>query len=286
MNRPWWQSHAPAELSVDGSGQRHRLRWQDGALLLLDHDDPDGERTLAALGGDPCECVEMLGYWERHRDDLRLLVLASRGAGDPIVHVDEMVLRRARTVTAVVAGGVPQNRLRRAARRGPGGWVSHAPLARFAPGPVGLAGGVDQDELLTLLRLGGGLSDRLVATVIAVWTDRISTEDERVGPERAALTAALFGRVTMALRGWLNEPNLKIDLEMIEPGGSPELMRVRDGLQVRLPFRWLLDVWERGVSVVLGRFATNLLDSEDERQRVLTVSPDLRDIRPVTISIG
>jgi hypothetical protein len=287
MTRPWWQSHPSAEVSVDCSGQQHRVRWQDGAFLLLDHDDPDGERTLAALGGDPCECVEILGYWERHRDDLRLLVLASRGAGDPVVHVDEMLLHRTQGNPFIMrSGGVPQNRVRRAVRRGPGGWISNAPISRFPPGPIALAGGGDHDELLALIRLGGGLSDMLVATVLSTWTDRISAEDERVGPERAALTAALFGRVTMALRGWLNEPNLEVTLDMIGPDDPPEIVRRPCGMHVQLPFQWLIDVWARGVSVVFGRFATKLIDADDGRQRVLTASPDLGDIRPVTISLG
>ena len=292
MTKPWWKNHPPAEMIVDCSGQQHRVRWQDGALLLLDHDDPDGERTLAALGADPCECVEILGSWERHRDDLRLLVLASRGVGDPFIHIDEMDLRRLRAGPAIFAGGSPRNRLRRVGSSQrvvtstSGGWVSHAPLARFRAGPVPTPLGVDQGELLTLLRLGGGLSDRLVATVLAIWTDRIAAEDDQVGTERAALTAALFGRLTTALRSWLNEPDLAITLDMIDSRGSPELIRGPEGIHAELPFSWLLDVWARGVSVVLGRFATKLLDSTDERQRVLTVSPDLGDVRPVTISIG
>ena len=41
-----------------------------------------------------------------------------------------------------------------------------------------------------------------------------------------------------------------------------------------------------GSSLGLGRFSLGLVESGPERQRVLTVSPDLRDRRPVTISIG
>jgi hypothetical protein len=73
---------------------------------------------------------------------------------------------------------------------------------------------------------------------------------------------------------------------MIDADCRPDLSRGPEGIRARLPFRWLIDVWARGVSVVLGRFATQLLDAEDERQRVLTVSSDFRDVRPVTISIG
>ncbi len=285
MTKPWWQNHPPAEMCVDCSGQQHQVRWQDGGLVLLDHNDPEGERTLAALGGDKCECVEILGSWERHLDDLRLLVLASRGAGDQIIHIDGPLLGSARAGPAILFGGQPQNRLMRAVTSSTRGWVSRAPqsLPSIVFGPAGI---VDQDEVLSLLRLGGGLLERLVATVLAVWTERVSIGDERVTTERAALTAALHGRATTALRSWLNEPDLVITLEMIDPSDPAELIRGPEGILVRLPFSWLIDVWARGVSVVLGRFATKVLDSEDHRQRVLTVSPDLRDVRPVTISIG
>lgn len=283
MTIPWWQNHPPAEMSVDCAGQQHRVRWQNGALVLLDHEDPEGERTLAALGGDSCECVEILGSWERHRDDLRLLVLASRGGNDPIVHIGEQAISRMRSVPAIFAGTPPQNRLRRAVQRSPGGWVGYSPLLG---GRRRTTINTQQDELLSLLRLGGGLSDRLIAMVLADWTERLSRDDERVADERAALTVALYGRVATALRGWLNEPDLPITLDMIDPKDSPELVRESEGIHARLPFRWLIDVWARGVAIILGRFATKLLDAEDERQRVLTVSPDLSDVRPVTISIG
>jgi hypothetical protein len=283
ITRPWWQNQSPAEVSVDCSGQKHLVRWQDGGLVLLEHDDPDGERTLAALGGDACECVEILGSWERHRDDLRLLVLASRGTGDPLAHVDERLSGRAAKGSAVFAAG-PYVSSRRVMRRAPG-WVSQTPLPR--PIPIGRSvGEVDRDDILTLLQLGGGLSDRLVATVLANWSERISNKDERVEAERQSLIVALYGRVTVALRSWLNEPDLAVTLDMIDPSDPPDLARGPDGVHVRLPFRWLIDVWARGVSVVLGRFATQLLDAEDERQRVLTVGSDLREVRPVTISIG
>ncbi len=283
MTEPWWRNHPGAETSIMCSGQLHTIRWHDGALVLLNHDDPEGERALTALGGDSCECVDIHGSWNRHRDDLRLLVLASRGTGDPIVQIDEQTLGFVRRTPAIQAGSSPRSFLLRGVRSGS---LAYSSQARFRTGPVVLATGAPQDEALALLQLGGGLSDRLLATVLAEWTERISGDDERVAAERAALTVALYGRVTMALRSWLNEPDLAVALDMIDESDSPDLARGPDVVHARLPFRWLIDVWARGVSVVLGRFATKLLDAEENRQRVLTVSPDFGDIRPVTISIG
>lgn len=221
--KPWWENHSPAEMSVDCSGQKHLVRWQDGSLVLLDHNDPEGERTLAALGGDECECVEILGSWERHRDDLRLLVLASRAPSDPIIHIDE--LGSAGISSPFFMGGSSPMRSTRTRFSSASGWVGHSPLARARGGLAHLAGVADPDELVTLLQLGGGLSDRLVATVLAEWTERISSKDERCEAERPSLTVALYGRVTMALRAWLNEPDLAITLDMIDPRDQPDVTR-------------------------------------------------------------
>jgi hypothetical protein len=246
---------------------------------------------LTALGGEPRECVEILGTWEGHKDDLRVLVLASRGPGDLFKQIEEHLLRRAQR------GGAPgpaRNALTsRRARFGRGtvtastvgGWVGYAPLSggmrRAWPGSW-----TEQDEVLTLLGLRGGIPDRLVATVLATWAERVSVGDDRVATERSALIAALHGRVAVALRTWLSEPDLPITVDMIGPSDPPELFRESEGIRARLPFRWLIDVWARGVPVVLGRFTIGLTDSEDKRQRVLTVDTDLRDVRPVTISLG
>ena len=54
----------PAAIArVNCSGARHAVRWEGGDLIALDHDDPEGERALAALGGTSCTCLEVLGAW-------------------------------------------------------------------------------------------------------------------------------------------------------------------------------------------------------------------------------
>src|SRR6202044_795789 len=69
---------------VDCSGERHSIRWSAGDLVGLDHDDPEGERALAALGGTSCTCVDVLAAWSRQRDNPGLLTVLSRGTQDPI----------------------------------------------------------------------------------------------------------------------------------------------------------------------------------------------------------
>ena len=73
----------PATVIEVGCGDDlHRLRWSAGDLGSLDHDDPEGERTLAALGGTSNGCVRVLDAWQRQRTSLRVLTLTSHGAAD------------------------------------------------------------------------------------------------------------------------------------------------------------------------------------------------------------
>ena len=55
-----------------------------GNLVALDHDDPEGERALAALGGTSCACLDVLGAWSRQRENPGLLTALSRGTQDQI----------------------------------------------------------------------------------------------------------------------------------------------------------------------------------------------------------
>jgi len=142
-----------------------------------------------------------------------------------------------------------------------------------------------QDEACSLLLSGGGLADRLVTTILVVWAQGIEPGDARAGSERPPLTAALYGRAAVALRTWLGDPHLDVAVDMIDSTDPAELTRGPDGIRARLPFTWLTDIWVRDLSVVLGRFSVGLVESGDERQRVLTADPDVRDFRPVTISI-
>lgn len=78
----WWTGLAPAEATVQCSGQTHAVRWQAGTLTAIDHGDPEDEATLAALAGESFPCLDLLRAWARRRDDPRVLTLASRGLTD------------------------------------------------------------------------------------------------------------------------------------------------------------------------------------------------------------
>jgi hypothetical protein len=77
---PWWALLPPAQASVSCSEHTHQLRWSEGALSALDHPDAEGERVLAALGGDRAECLDLVEAWGAFGDDLEVLIRVNGSA--------------------------------------------------------------------------------------------------------------------------------------------------------------------------------------------------------------
>jgi hypothetical protein len=281
MSREWWDGLLPVEVRLECSGGTHAVRWHDGALNALDHEDPAAERALAALGGERTRCIELLDAWSRHTDDLRVLTITSRGPSDPVQADSE-----SRFVSAVSgpprpgARSIAMNVVRPAAV----GWVSYAPLSTTPPPGPGRPG-LPSDDILDLLALSGALTQRLVAQIVATWAARLAGDEEGTGPHVPALTAALFGRVLASVRTWLGEAGSKVELEMIAPTVPPSLAFRHGVVFARLPFAWLSDIWVKDLAVVLGRFALGTIESDPGRLRLSTVGPDFTDVRPVTVSL-
>ena len=268
----------PAELVLDcRAGEKHRLRWANGALTTPDHPDATRERALAALGADPYPCLDIADQWQRHSDDLEVLVLASRGPGDQLAD--------------------------QGARPGPGrahtgrpgaGWTSYAPMPARMPrrysslsAARSFGGGHHHDEdgvdVGDLLALGSGLGDRLVATVIATWVERIARADESVRSALPSLHVALYGRAVLAVRTWLGEPAVTVRVQMV-PADAPRLLvRDTDNLRLEVPFAWLLEVWASGLTTVLGRFCLQADLQSSDRWELATLGPDLGNPRTIRI---
>jgi len=254
----WWTGVPAAEVELDCGGARHRVRWDRGRLAALDHPELEGERALAALAGEPRPCIELLDAWHRHADDVRVLVLGSRGASDRLV-IDLDALTGHRPV------------------RRPGGPAVPSPTP-WRLGPRASRRRHAEVELSWLLSVGGGLGDRLAATVAAAWARRFRAGTARVtGPRapRAQLEAALHGRVLAALRTWLGEAELDAGVTMIPGTQPPSLERVGGRVEARLPFSWLVDVWARGLATVAGRFCLAAETGDGRTWRLTTVAPDL-----------
>ena len=88
---PWWAALPPAETRIRCGPGEHVLRWADGRLQALDHDDIEGDLVLAALGGDKAGCVAMLEAWGTHADDLDVLALGPRSPADELAVTAELV---------------------------------------------------------------------------------------------------------------------------------------------------------------------------------------------------
>jgi hypothetical protein len=236
----WWV--AAAQATLECTGATHRLRWAEGELHALDHDDIEGERALAALGHERCACVDALDGWHRHAADLRVLALAPRGASDRLALHD----------------------------RHPGGVYTYAGLSPSAAVEPG-------DALAGLFSLGGGLPDRLAATVAA---SRLAGFPET---ERARLHAALAGRAMLALSDWLGEPGARVEVAMAD---APRLARHGKRIEATLPFSWLVDVWAKGLAVIWGRFCLAAATEDGRRFTLTTVAPDLAEPELVWLELG
>jgi hypothetical protein len=294
----------PVEIPVDCAGEQHRLRWEAGELRALDHDDADGERALAALGGERNACIELLDAWARHRDDLRVLVLTTRGAADPLRLTPAVgMLQGPWHGPAIAPVGVAPRQLpvRVAPRQGMTGTstmilstggaygthVGRRPIVGGG-GPTPGVPGVPAapDGLVTLLVQSGKLADRLAAGVAAHWGERLARGDPEATKARAALVAALYGRVVCAVREWLGEPDLDVELEVIDTERAPCIARTAPQvLAMSMPLDWIWRVWARGVAVVLGRFTLAVAEEHDDVTVLMTAGPSITDVRSMTISL-
>jgi hypothetical protein len=65
----WHEGLAPLEIIVECEGSRHRIRWERGVLILVDH-DLDAEEACLALGGEPSPCIAILNQWRKVQAEL------------------------------------------------------------------------------------------------------------------------------------------------------------------------------------------------------------------------
>ncbi len=305
MTGPWWAGLPPAEVRLDCSGHPHRLRWAAGQLNAPDHTDLEGEQILSVLAGQGFPCLDVLDLWAQHAADLRVLILTSRGPADPLaVGAPSPSLSASASFSFSASASASRGGMRR-------GRASYSTLSYGPPDEP-------DDGLATLLGLGGVLPDRLAATVIAAWAERLrgaagagaattvgaggggagaagagagagaggagAADPGALAAARPALHAALYGRVITTLRSWTGRRDLPVALTMIPEDQSPSLARDGDGIAAQLPFGWLADVWARGLTPCWGRFCLAAAPASAGDGWVLsTVALDLGPPRPLTI---
>jgi hypothetical protein len=78
VTTPWWAAFGPAETQVSCGGHQHVIRWADGRLTAANHPDAEGELVMAALGGEPPRCVQLVQAWGAREGDLEVLAIGPR----------------------------------------------------------------------------------------------------------------------------------------------------------------------------------------------------------------
>ena len=293
---PWWLGLHPAHASVTCGGDTHRLRWEAGALQAIDHGDPEAERTLAALGGERCTCVDLLDAWARHDGDPRVLVLASRGPADPVAPQANWTAQLTALPRAVAPSvtlpsrATPRRNLLRRPRRpsmaAAGGWsVARSPISPPSPAGHMPPGTQSEGEVIALLGLGGAVPDRLVATVAATWAQRFEQADSELSSTRSTLHASMQGRVCATVRQWLGQTDVPVGMNLIEDRRAPTLTERAGMIQAELPFSWLAEVWSRGLGTVFGRFCLAASTVDGRTWTLTTVGPDLGPSAPIRIEL-
>jgi hypothetical protein len=267
----WWTGLQPAEIVVRCGGRGHRIRWERGRLIARDHGDPEDERALSALASERCACLELLDAWTRHEDDLRALTRAPRDISDPVrssAWVSSPGARGGHTPMAPGAGaGLPI--------------PSEPRTGRFPVYPRSWDEG--EAELIALLGLGGGIAERLVATVAATWAERLRPGANVVPVAVPRLRSALHARLLATVRGWLDEPALSLTLELVGEDDPRSLSRAGGRIRAELPFAWLAEVWARGLQLVDGRFCLSAETGDGDIWELTTVAPDLHTVQRVTL---
>jgi hypothetical protein len=229
-----------------------------------------------------------LGAWERHREDLRVLVLGTRGPTD-LIRIDPGLLSQQRGSRhrgrPAMPAAVPRAMSRPAGMMIGGSTASRLTFSAGAPNR-GSNRAASEAELLRLLALGGGIPDRLLATVAATWARRIQSGASATRGKTPELHAALQGRAFVALRAWLGEPNLATTLTMINATDKPALNREDGTIHAKLPFNWLAAVWAKGLTTVCGRLCLAADTNDGRHWRLTTVAPALEETEPLTIMLN
>lgn len=260
----------PTELSIECAGQQHQLRWASGTLTALHHPDADGERTLAALGGEPATCIQILDTWSRYDTDLSVLVSASRGPHDPLAP------RPAHGGGRYVA--MNQSGMRPRLRAAAVGWTSYAPT----PGVRRAQSNDLNADLPSLLTLGAGIPERLAATVIGNWAVRIERGDD-VSDALPSLHTALYGRAAPVVRDWLGDSDRPVTLELAESGAQAQVGRDDDSIRLAFPFSWLRDVWAPGFHTMLDELCVAANQAEGGTWTLTTLGRDLATRHTITL---
>jgi hypothetical protein len=253
-DQPWYRSLPPAVTRVPCSGQQHEVRWQDGALELTSHPDPEAEMVLAALGGNTPECVEVAQSWEHSLTNLDLLMTLPRSATDRLnVTWEEVEAFRAPQRSAITLSG-------RTATPLPTSLPPNAPPRMRQLRAEAQRARSRHLKLLRVLALGHEFQVRLAGSIAV-----------GAGAASPALAAALAGRTAPAIARWLGINPDDVTVAVHTGPGWGTLYAAGDEAWMALPVNWLWDVWACGLEQADGQFVVAVTEPGWPEAKVLAL---------------
>lgn len=270
--RRWYDGLSPATAEIECGGQRHRVTWRLGELVVEDH-DVLAERALAALGSDLPLCVEVLDAWRAMRDTEWVHEFLLR---ESTLSPSELALRKASRDLYVE--GVQRS------PRSPGGFSTNRARAPWQQQLEREAARRLEREsrmwAITLIEALSPATRRALALSVIVKVERRWHDDyhrlEHAGDVESALTAIAVPLFEQSARRWTQKnrkPSARFIAEtsLVTPGERPTCAAWAGTggayAALSLPLSWFTDVWARGLGLVDDCLVLSLTDRPaDDRE--------------------
>lgn len=270
---PWYEEMPAVSAEVECGGDAHRITWRRGKLLLEDH-DLLAERSLAALGGAPPMCLQVLDAWRSVRNlELvpELLVRDTRQSPDLFASMRATHEGRMRRAQGIAAG------TRTALQGPPQGPDELSRLQRIG------AQQVERETRrwqTTLIRGLPPALKRMLALSMLAHAERHWDEEEfrreharHIEPALTAIAAPLFEQ---SARRWKRnfKPYARIVAEtsLLEPGEQPKCTARASSegahAELALPISWFTDIWARGIALVNHYFVMGRAEATQDGSRL------------------
>ena len=274
----WFHGLPSVAADIACDGERHRITWRRGRLILEDH-DALAEQSLTALGARPPLCVELLDAWRTRRD---IELLHELLLGENTLSPAELAMRKSRHESEVEsAKRMPHHTMARHGSR-PGGARKVGLAERQA------AERLDTEKQAWAATLTEALPPELrkpLALSMIVNLERHWHRDDfrarhqrQVESVLTALAAPLLEQSTQGQRRKGKRPRgIVTEAALLAPGEEARCEvwddRRHAHATVSLPLAWFIDVWARGIAVVDGYFvlAVELASPDGKELRVRAV---------------
>ena len=249
MNR-WCDTIAPVTIPVRCGDAVHLVSWRRGKLVLEDH-DLTAERSLGALGGEPCPCVRILQAWSGPATKPSELVQYFGAIKELLQRPTSAITYDVPDIADVVApsASFSPRAMTRAAR---------ARIEQFRR---------EQGDRFVRWTFPTELLSRYVLGVVV----RCGRQWESLGlEEQWAIQDRLIPRaetsILESITSWcqVHAVNVHIEGQFVGPHDKPAITGYVAGHRgeafFSLPLTWAIDVWAAGRAVVDGCFVLEATD--------------------------